>query len=99
MPRKLKKNKAARHKTDGLLQRLELAFALWQSIAMDFITDLALSNGHDQLWVIVDHYTTIGHFIPLNKKEKKVETLTMIFPCGIWKLHRIPSDKFSDRDS
>jgi hypothetical protein len=43
------RNTSARHRSYGLLQALELAYAPWQSIAMDFITDLPLSDGYDQL--------------------------------------------------
>jgi hypothetical protein len=42
-------NKAARHKSYGLLQPLDLAYTPWSSIAMDFITDLPLSDGCNQL--------------------------------------------------
>jgi hypothetical protein len=66
---------------------------------MDFKTDLPLSDGHNPLWVIVDRYTKMAQFIPLKKKEKKSENLAMIFARDIWKLHRIPSDIISDRDS
>jgi hypothetical protein len=47
-------NKAARHKSYGRLQPLELAYSMWSLIVMDFIRDLPLSNGCDQLWVILD---------------------------------------------
>jgi hypothetical protein len=43
------RNKASRHHPYGLLSPLELPYAPWQSIAMDFITDLPLSDGCDQL--------------------------------------------------
>jgi hypothetical protein len=43
------RNKSARHKSYDLLQPLELAYAPWQSIAMNCITDLPLSDGCDQL--------------------------------------------------
>jgi len=38
-------NKAAGHHPYGLLHPLELPYAPWQSIAMDFITDLPISDG------------------------------------------------------
>jgi hypothetical protein len=66
---------------------------------MDFIIDLPLSDGYDQLWVIIDRYTKMAHFIPLKKKEKKAENFTLIFACEIWRLHRIPTDIVFDRDS
>jgi hypothetical protein len=65
------KNKAMRHKSYGLLQPLELAYSPWKSIAMDCITDLPLSEGCAQLWVIIDRFTKMAHFIPLKKKNKK----------------------------
>jgi transposase InsO family protein len=93
------RNKAARHKAYGLLQLLEPAYAPWQSIAMDFITDQPLSEGSDHLWVIIDRYSKMAHFIPLKKKNKKGEDLATIFAREIWRLHGIPADIISDRDS
>jgi hypothetical protein len=66
---------------------------------MDFITDLPLSEGCDQLWVIIDRYTKMAHFIPLKKKNKKSEDLATIFAREIWRRHGIPPDIISDRDS
>jgi hypothetical protein len=75
------KNKPGRHQFYGLLQLLELAFSLWSSIAIDFITDLHLSNGCDQLWVIIYLCTKMVYFILLIKKEKEAKNLVLIFPC------------------
>ena len=47
-------NKAARHRPYGLSSPLELPYAPWQSIAMDLIMELPLSEGCDQLWVVID---------------------------------------------
>jgi len=58
-------NKASRHQPYGLSSPLELPYTPWQSIAMDFITELPLSEGCDQLWVVIDRFTKMGHFIPL----------------------------------
>jgi hypothetical protein len=93
------RNKAARHKAYGLLQPLELAYAPWQSIAMDFITDLPLSEECNQLWVIIDRYPKIAHFIPRTIMNKKAKDLTTIFAREMWRLHGIPADIISDRDS
>jgi len=42
-------NKATCHQPYGLSSPLELPYAPWQSIAMDFIMELPLSEGCDQL--------------------------------------------------
>jgi transposase InsO family protein len=93
------KDKAARHQPYGLLNPLELPYAPWQSIAMDFITDLPLSEGCDQLWVVIDRFTKMAHFVPLPKNGKTASDLTRIFTREIWRHHGLPSDIVSDRDS
>jgi len=90
-------NKASQHRPYGLSSPLELPYAPWQSIAMDFITELLLSEGCDQLWVVIDRFTKMAHFIPL--KEKAVADLTKIFAREIWRFHGLPTDIVSDRDS
>jgi hypothetical protein len=61
------KDKAAHHKHDSLLSPLELPYTLWTSIAMIFIMDIPLSEDWDQLWVIVDRFTKMAHFMPLHR--------------------------------
>jgi len=92
-------NKAARHHPYGLLHPLELPYAPWQSIAMDFITDLPISDGCDQLWVVIDRFTKMAHFLPLLKEGKTASDLSRIFAREIWWHHGLPSDIVSDRDS
>jgi predicted peptidase len=66
---------------------------------MDFIMDLPLSEGCDQLWVIINRFTKMAHFIPLHKDQKKVEHLVKIFAREIWRFHSILTDIISDQDS
>jgi hypothetical protein len=82
-----------------LLSPLELPYAPWTSIAMDFITDLPLSEDCDQLWVIIDRFMKMAHFILLKKDQKIAEHLVRIFAYEICRFHGIPTDIISDRDS
>jgi transposase InsO family protein len=93
------KNKTTCHQQYGHLSPLELPYPPWQSIAMDFITDLPESEGCDQLWVIVDRFTKMAHFISLPKDGKTAKDLAIIFAREVWKYHRLPTDIVSDRDS
>jgi hypothetical protein len=93
------KDKATCYKPYGLLPPLELPYAPWISIAMDFITDLPFSKDCDQLWVIIDRFTKMAHFIPLKKEQKTVEHLVKIFTCKIWRFPSIPIDIISDHNS
>jgi len=91
------KNKASRHQPYGLSLPLELPYAPWQSIAMDFITDLPTSEGCDQLWVMIDRFTKMAHFLPL--KEKTAADLARTFAKEVWRFHGLPTDIVSDKDS
>jgi len=93
------RNKATRHQPYGLSSPLELPYAPWQSIAMDFITELPLSEDCDQLWVVIDRFTKMAHFLPLPKEKKTAADLAVTFAREIWKYHELPTDIVSDRDS
>ena len=92
-------DKSRRHHQYGLLSPLELPQAPWQSIAMDFITDLPQSMSCTELWVVVDRFSKMAHFIPLSPGGKTAEDLARIFAREIWRLHGLPRDIVSDRDS
>ena len=92
-------NKTSRHHPYGLSSPLELPYAPWQSMAMDFITELPESEGCDQLWVVIDRFTKMAHFLPLQKEGKTAADLAVIFAREIWKFHGLPTDIVSDRDS
>ena len=66
---------------------------------MDFITELLLSEECDQLWVVVDRFTKMAHFIPLPKTRKTAPDLAITFAKGVWKFHGLPTDIVSDQDS
>ena len=78
---------------------MELPYAPWQSIAIDFITDLPLFEQCDQLWVVVDRFTIMAHFIPLPKENKSASDLARSFVWEVWCHHGLPSDIVSDWDS
>jgi len=90
-------NKAARHQPYGLSLPLELPYAPCKSIAMDFITELPTSEGYDQLWVIINQFTKLAHFIPL--REITAADLAIIFAREVWKYHGLQTEIVSDRDS
>jgi hypothetical protein len=58
-----KRIKPVRHAPFGLLRPLQLPERLWDSISMDFITGLPPVEGCNALWVIVDRFTKMAHFV------------------------------------
>ena len=65
---------------------------------MDFITDLPTSDNHDPIWVVVDRLTKMSHFIPC-RKDMHAGQLGQLFLKEIIRLHGIPADIISDRDT
>ena len=82
--------KSWRHRRYGLLYPLELPYAPWQSIAMDFITDLPRSNNCTKLSGVIHRFLKMSHFIPLKQDKKNAEDLAQIFAREIWCLHGLP---------
>ena len=88
--------KTGRHGKYGKLKPLEVPYAPWVQIAMDFIVQLPTCRGYDRIWVIVDRFSKMAHFIPLKKTTAK--SLADEFVKEIWRLHGLPEGIVSDRD-
>ena len=62
------RDKAVRSKPVGKLRPLQTPGRRWESVCMDFITDLSVtSKGHDALWVVVDRLSKMVHIVPCKK--------------------------------
>ena len=90
------RSKAVRHAPYGLLHPNEIPDQPWQSIAMDFITDLPNSNGYDTILVVIDRLTKMSHFIPCGKGPDARQFATL-FMQHVVRLHGIPRDIITDR--
>jgi len=58
------RNKAKQHRLYGLLKQLPIPSQPWDSILMDFIEQLPLSEGYTDILVIIDQMTKQATFIP-----------------------------------
>nr|GEZ04449.1 reverse transcriptase domain-containing protein [Tanacetum cinerariifolium] len=86
-------------KPSGLLIQPKIPIWKWERITMDFVTKLPkTSNGHDTIWVIVDHLTKSTHFIPTRETES-MDTITWLYIKEIISRHGVPISIISDRDS
>nr|GEZ83338.1 reverse transcriptase domain-containing protein [Tanacetum cinerariifolium] len=66
---------------------------------MDFVSKLPkTSNGHDTIWVIVDHLTKLAHFIP-TRATNSMETLKRLYIKEIVSRHGVPISIILDRDN
>lgn len=71
----------------------------WQSISMDFITDLPITQeGKDAILTVVDSLTKQAHFVPCLKTDSASD-VAVLFRREIWRHHGLPKIMISDRDS
>jgi len=88
--------KVVRHAPYGMLQPNEIPTRPWQSIAMDFITDLPISDGYDSILVVIDHLTKMSQFTAC-RKNLDARGLADLMTKEIFRLHGISKDIISDR--
>jgi len=91
------RNKVIRHKRYGLLEPLEVPMRPWKVIFMDFIVGLSKSDTDTKIWVIIDRFSKMAHFIPL-RPDEHIKELALMFVKEIWGLHGLPESIVSDRD-
>ena len=70
----------------------------FETITMDFITELPNSDGYDAILVIIDKLTKYGMFIPVHTVDTAAETAQVVFQQVVAH-YGIPREIVSDRDN
>ena len=58
-----RRNKTPRRRHHGQLHLLPIPKDPWQSVSMDFVVQLPLSQVYDVIYVCVDRFTKMAHFV------------------------------------
>ena len=82
----------------GLLEPLPIPSRPWESLSMDFITNLPKSDGCGSIFVVVDRFTKYATFIPA-PMECNAETAACLFLKHVVKYWGVPRSIVSDRDA
>jgi hypothetical protein len=90
-----KRIKLVKHALFGLLRLLQLPERPWDSISMDFIMGLPLVEGCNTLWVIVDHFTKMAHFVTCTDTMGPSALVDGFLTHMVW-AHGLPNSIISD---
>jgi len=81
--------KKRNYKLHGVLRSLPIPEGPWQWTESDHIVKLPISKGFDSIYVVVDRFTKMAHFIPTTEKASE-EDLVDLHMKHVWKLHGTP---------
>ena len=88
--------KKRNYKLHGVLRPLPIPEGPWQWTESDHIVKLPKSKGFDSIYVVMDRFTKMAHFMPTTEKANE-EDLIDLHIKNVWKLHGTPLIHSTDR--
>jgi len=88
--------KKRNYRLHGVLKPLPIPEGPWQWTESDHIVKLPKSKGKDAIYVVINRFTKMAHFIPTTEKAGE-DDLVDLHMKYVWKLHGTPLIHSTDR--
>jgi len=94
------RSKASRNNINELLHSLSISQKRWKDIAMNFITELLLSEDYNIICIIIYHFIKKHHYVLCHWKDESisVEETIWIMLWNVYRLHDLSSSIVLNKD-
>ncbi|MBW0488958.1 hypothetical protein O181_028673 [Austropuccinia psidii MF-1] len=90
------RNRNIHHKKFELVKPVQIPSGPCNSLSIDFITQFSLSNSFDTILVVVDRFSKMAIFIPIDGTIPALDS-TQIFISHVFSKHGLPASIVSNR--